>query len=75
MRYTMTLLRAAGLAGLLMTVLVISWPVWAQEAPAVESAEERPAWVTIDGDELFEVHGISGFDSDQRAEAISARIV
>ena len=58
-----------------MTVLVFSWPVWAQESPDDSVSEEAPVWVTIDGDALFEVRGISGFSSEQRAEAIAERIV
>lgn len=58
-----------------MTVLMFSWPVLAQDDAAGGFSEEEPAWVTIDGDALFEVRGISGFDSEQRAEAIAERIV
>jgi len=75
MRYMTTLLRAAGLVGLLVIAFGFSGSVWAQEDSAAESVEELPVWVTIDGDELFEVRGISGFDSDQRASAIAERIV
>jgi hypothetical protein len=70
------LLRNLCLSALVCCLVAISIPspVLAQEFP--ESPEsEALAWVTIDGDQLFEVTGVSGFTAKDRAEEVATRII